>query len=255
MWWKRKQWNNRTAETSSCKYTVTDVTDTSFLDITQHRCTSVASLLSIEQSLVMHNDENKMMLVPLVCLEGNIPAEVDVNITSDNTDDHEFETHPNNSAFRVDANGIHFEKTLNETSNVTFAALANSSISESTNDGIYTSTSSTNDTDFEPQMSPGILKRPSIRGKSPCPRRENSNTIGSVRFGAVEVHEHELELGTSMVPMRGPPIGLGWNRSSYRKFESVDEHHSEIRQGRDPRPLRQLHQPSTQRVDMYVMKK
>jgi len=64
-------------------------------------------------------------------------------------------------------------------------------------------------------------------------KKENStNSLTSlrsssslVRFGSVEIHEHSIELGCSVHSLRkGPAVTLGWERTSYEKMESIDDH-------------------------------
>lgn len=46
----------------------------------------------------------------------------------------------------------------------------------------------------------------------------------SVRFGSIEVFEHELELnGSAALPSSGPSVGLSWKRSSYKRYDSFEE--------------------------------
>jgi len=72
----------------------------------------------------------------------------------------------------------------------------------------------------------------------------------SVRFGSVEVHTHDIGLGGSAVPMRGPSLSLKWERMSYQKFVSVDEHQKENPWNR--RPPDELLLTSVQRIDMFL---
>lgn len=69
-----------------------------------------------------------------------------------------------------------------------------------------------------------------------------------VRFGCVEIHEHDLELGGS-VPLRGPSLSLGWNRASYKKFDSVEQHQNRTT---GHKSLGDLHQPAEQRTDILL---
>ncbi len=241
MWWfKRRKWNRGSSDCSSCKVTEVDDMSTGFLDKTQHRSSSIASLLSIEQSLVTHDDQNRMMLVPLLCLQGNIPAEVNFSSNTIRQDE-------NLNVQSVDDNCVHVQTTIDNhiNANATFDELENTSLSDSINDDIETY-----DADVENPMPLGITTK-SLEVKR-SPQRVSKKV--AIQFGSVEVHEHELTLCRSSVPMRGPPLGLGQSRVCYRKFESVDEHLYETYLGGGPRPLNQLHQPSEQRVDMYVIR-
>jgi len=85
-----------------------------------------------------------------------------------------------------------------------------------------------------------------------CWKARDGSSSNSVRFGVVEVHEHDQELSESSVPLRGPPLGLGWNRSSYRKFSSVNDHKDETSEGRLYGSLTDLHLPSAHRVDILL---
>ena len=242
LWFKRREWNRGSADCSSCKVTEVDDTSTGFLDKTQHRCSSIASLLSIEQSLVTHDDKNRMMLVPLVCLQGNVPAEVNFSTNTIRQDE-------NLNVQRVDDNSVHVETTIDNhiNTNATSDVLEKISLSDSINDDIKTND---DDLDIDNPMSWGIRTK-SLEVQRSSQRESKKKTV---QFGSVEVHEHELTLCRSSVPLRGPPLGLGQSRVSYRKFESVDEHLYETYLGGGPRPFNQLHQPSEQRVDMYVMR-
>jgi len=51
------------------------------------------------------------------------------------------------------------------------------------------------------------------------------SSSSSVRFGSVEIHEHSIELGCSVPSLRqGPSVTLGWERTSYEKMESIEDH-------------------------------
>jgi hypothetical protein len=56
-----------------------------------------------------------------------------------------------------------------------------------------------------------------------------SSTDSAVRFGSIEIHEHAIVLGGS-VPLTGPSLTLAWERLSYHKINSIDNHHRQQQQ-------------------------
>jgi PAB1-binding protein PBP1 len=93
-------------------------------------------------------------------------------------------------------------------------------------------------------------RRPSVMKKTDAGVNVRDTSSRSVNFGGVEIHEHERELCESSVPLRGPALGLGWNRVSSQTFQSVDDHLDKTAVAGGPRVLNQLLLPTHQRVDM-----
>ena len=274
--WRRGQ-KSSSGRSSSGKSTEAS---SSFLDRSQHRCSSIESLLSLEQPpLVAHDDENDLKVIPL---ESSVPMEVDIQ-----KDGHTILVEEVNNTHRADddvcdeSNG-HSEIDTNigldisETNGVSESEEGKTGINNDscvgyrpfaaihpTIDSVPNQSSVEGEKEKSLKPIRSILSNttiiPAIDDDPSGGFRKNKKLLrknASIRFGAVEVHEHEAEIGRSSVPLRGPPIGLGWKRASYRNFPSVDDHHDEAHLTTGgPRPHYLLHQSSEQRVDKYVMTK
>ena len=105
---------------------------------------------------------------------------------------------------------------------------SSTSTEKATMEGTITKSTSTN----------SILK--TEKSSSSLLTRSNS----AVRFGSIEIHEHEIVLGNS-VPSTGPPLTLAWERLSYHKINSIDDHHRQQQQQQNSiRP-----QPAQERIN------
>jgi len=100
---------------------------------------------------------------------------------------------------------------------------------------------------FQGKRRPSVMKKKNDAGAS-----DRDLSSRSVNFGGVEIHEHEQELCESSVPLRGPALGLGWNRVSSQTFQSVDDHLDKTAVAGGPRALNQLLLPTQQRVDILL---
>ena len=106
--------------------------------------------------------------------------------------------------------------------------ISSTSTEKATMEGIMTKSTSTN----------SILK--TEKSSSSLLSRSNS----AVRFGSIEIHEHAIVLGNS-VPSTGPPLTLAWERLSYHKINSIDDHHRQQQQQQNSiRP-----QPAQERIN------
>jgi len=260
------------------------------LDVSKHRCSSIESLLSLEQSFVTYDDQNNIRLVPRVCLSnaGNnkIPLEVGIPNDNHNSEDPVMESDSNvgldisgssdedegavaTEESKDKEEGNAFKENSSTESQVKATAelqsakecLQSAALEARRNISSILPLSSTimlNDatilkavTKPPPEDCQTILRNSFSKIANTTANRDSgSNRSTSVRFGSVEVHLHEQGLGQSSVPMCGPPLGLGWKRISYEKYASVDEHlEKHAQRGGQPRSLKQLFQPSRQRVD------
>lgn len=81
----------------------------------------------------------------------------------------------------------------------------------------------------------GMIKR--IHSSNSIMKKEkSSNSLlsstsfsSTVRFGSIEIHEMGIELGSS-VPLTGPSLTLSWERLSYQKLDSIDDHQQQQQQ-------------------------
>ena len=107
---------------------------------------------------------------------------------------------------------------------------SSTSTEKATMEGTITKSTSTN----------SILK--TEKSSSSLLTRSNS----AVRFGSIEIHEHEIVLGNS-VPSTGPPLTLAWERLSYHKINSIDDHHRQQQQQQQQNSIRP--QPAQERIN------
>jgi len=273
------------------------------LDVTKHRSASVESLLSLERSTVTLDDRNRMRLVPCHGLrlddDDAVPTEVisvvsgsdagavnDDNVgldifeeeeeeDDDDDDDHRgrvgLESRPpeKDPARTVSPAAAVFDADGEAPSSSSALApqqqaSAGATLEKTSRSEIETTTTTTTEKNKK-----GILKNRADdddNDVSAGDRRGNDGS-SSVRFGTVEVHEHTQELAASSVPLRGPPLGLGWIRTSRAEFDSVEDHQRRRRRRglfaadeenddaahpRHRRSLLELHQPPSERVDRLL---
>ena len=107
---------------------------------------------------------------------------------------------------------------------------SSTSTEKATMEGTITKSTSTN----------SILK--TEKSSSSLLTRSNS----AVRFGSIEIHEHAIVLGNS-VPSTGPPLTLAWERLSYHKINSIDDHHRQQQQQQQQNSIRP--QPAQERIN------
>ena len=107
---------------------------------------------------------------------------------------------------------------------------SSTSTEKATMEGTITKSTSTN----------SILK--TDKSSSSLLSRSNS----AVRFGSIEIHEHAIVLGNS-VPSTGPPLTLAWERLSYHKINSIDDHHRQQQQQQQQNSIRP--QPAQERIN------
>jgi hypothetical protein len=150
------------------------------LDRCKHRCKSVDSLLSLENSFITKNDKNNIVSV--------VPAEFFL------------------------LNGqilpLHITPPITPQPIISFT-----STKKATMEGTMTKSTSSNSILKKEKSSSSFL----------------SSTNSAVRFGSIEIHEHAIALGGS-IPLTGPSLTLEWERLSYHKINSIDDHHRQQQQ-------------------------
>lgn len=244
MWWTKKEpkssgQKQRSMSWSTHTYNGSSTLASSSLDQSKHRCSSVRSLLSMEQSLVTCDDESNIRLVPLACQQMNVDIPSEVQVENGKVE----EVEP-----ALDDKEIIVRNLSKDLPIALPVALIDDAFSplqrpaEAIEDSIIHQIEKmkvTNDIPSYP--SPAVTKTDDIE-------QTNEITQRAVRFGTVEVHHHKQEIG-STVPLRGPPVGLSWMRLSHETFESVDDYLWETHPTGEPRPYRMLKLPTRQRAD------
>ena len=235
MWWTKREPKSsgrkqRSMSWSTHTYNESSTLASSSLDQSKHRCSSVRSLLSIEQSLVTCDDESNIRLVPLACQQMKVDIPSEVEVKKEKVE----EVEPT-----LDDNEI-IVCNLSKAPPIALpVALIDDTVSplerpaDAIEDNIVHQ--------IEKMKATKVTKTDEIEQTS-------ENTQRTVRFGTVEVHHHKQEIG-STVPLRGPPVGLSWMRLSHEFFESVDDYLWETHPTGEPRPYRMLKLPTRLRTD------
>ncbi len=241
MWWKKKEAKSSGRKQRSMSWSTYNGSSTlasGSLDTSKHRCSSIQSLLSLEQSLVTCDDESNIRLVPLACQQTNmgIPTEVEVE------EEEVLEVEPTLNENEIV--GLDLSKSLPLSLPIALIDDAFSPLKrpeETIEKNIAVRIENMKVAKNVPDSSPALTNTKEIK-------HTKENTQRAVRFGTVEVHHHQQEIG-STVPLRGPPVGLSWVRISHETFHSVDNYLWETHPAGEPRPYKMLKLPSKQRAD------
>jgi len=236
------------------------------LDQSVHRCTSIESILSLEQYTVTTGAKTNMLLTPLLCLASDkaLAGESSILKGADMSDDltEGLDSSGNDSSCESEVEEIQVENDdavdyQSSQRNVKYTPVATDSSTVSSDSKRWSNETSLPKETVEERKPTNMIRRSIIRKEDESGsgdyQRGSIHTMGcTVRFGSVEIHEHESELGGSTIPFSGPPLGLGWKRASYQKFQSVDNHLDEIAGMGGPRSLQQMQLSSKHRIDTLL---
>lgn len=214
------------------------------MDRTKHRSIPVDSFLSIENSLVMLDDENRMRSVPMCLIE----------IENENATEGQrkiLDSHSVTADVVENQNGMPIiVKSEIDGFQATYTPGPRKDALRDTESTVPINIKNKPCATYGVPRNKTVQTENKVESKVIAARDSCKQSSVHVRFGSVEVHMHELQLGGSSVPMRGPSLSLKWERLSYQKYASVDEYQKENHRNR--RSPDEMLLTSQQRVDFLL---